>query len=202
MGGGDSMDRPDRVYSVLLVSSSPKFNTSFEPFITGVLYEPPRIANCISAAKRLLAERTFDLILINSPLTDDPGMRFAIDAAAKSAAAVMVFVKSESYSDLLPGMSAQGVYLLPKQTSSQMIRQAMDWLTTTRERIKRFEKKETTLSEKMAEIRFINRAKWVLITQRGMTEEDAHHYIEKQAMNKCVTKKVIAEEILNASENA
>lgn len=48
----------------------------------------------------------------------------------------------------------------------------------------------------MAEIRLVNRAKWLLIQQHGMTEAEAHHFIEKQAMDRCVKRKVIAEEII------
>ena len=51
--------------------------------------------------------------------------------------------------------------------------------------------------EKMQEIRIVNRAKWLLITELKMTETDAHRYIEKQAMDRCVSKKEIAEEIIN-----
>ena len=50
--------------------------------------------------------------------------------------------------------------------------------------------------EKMQEIRIVNRAKWFLITELKMTETDAHRYIEKQAMDRCVSKKEIAEEII------
>ena len=53
-----------------------------------------------------------------------------------------------------------------------------------------------TLEDKMGEIRLVNRAKWALINSCHMTEEDAHRYIQKQAMDRCVAKKVIAEEIL------
>ena len=34
-----------------------------------------------------------------------------------------------------------------------------------------------------------NRAKWLLIENLKMTESDAHHYIEKQAMDRCCSKK-------------
>ena len=45
----------------------------------------------------------------------------------------------------------------------------------------------------MAEIRLVNRAKWVLIEQLRMTEQEAHRYIEKQAMDRCVTRRAVAE---------
>ena len=48
----------------------------------------------------------------------------------------------------------------------------------------------------MNEIRLVNRAKWLLISEVKMTEPDAHRYIEKQAMDLCVSKREIAEQII------
>lgn len=49
----------------------------------------------------------------------------------------------------------------------------------------------------MEDIRVVNKAKWFLIEQLKMTEQEEHRYIEKQAMDRCVTKRVIAENILS-----
>ena len=67
----------------------------------------------------------------------------------------------------------------------------------TRERLRGLEKKNATIEEKMEEIRLVNRAKWLLIGELNMTEQEAHRYIEKQAMDRCVTKRAIAEQILS-----
>ena len=48
----------------------------------------------------------------------------------------------------------------------------------------------------MAEIRLVNKAKWILISELKMSEPDAHRYIEKQAMDRHITKQTIAEEII------
>ena len=37
-----------------------------------------------------------------------------------------------------------------------------------------------------------NRAKWLLIEQLKMTEAEAHRHIEKQAMDRCTTRREIA----------
>ena len=58
------------------------------------------------------------------------------------------------------------------------------------------EKKNASVEEKIEEIRIVNRAKCLLIEQLKMTESDAHRYIEKQAMDRCVTRRVIAENII------
>jgi response regulator NasT len=48
----------------------------------------------------------------------------------------------------------------------------------------------------MEEIRIVNRAKWLLISELKMTEPQAHRYIEKQAMDRCVPRRTVAEEII------
>ena len=48
----------------------------------------------------------------------------------------------------------------------------------------------------MEEIRIVNRAKWLLISELKMSEEDAHRYIEKQAMDRCITRRAMAESII------
>ena len=58
------------------------------------------------------------------------------------------------------------------------------------------EKKSVSLQDKMDEIKLVNRAKWILITHLDMTENVAHRYIEKQAMDRCVTRRSVAEDIL------
>ena len=77
-----------------------------------------------------------------------------------------------------------------------MMLQCMELLCATRERLRRMEQKSASIEDKMAEIRLVNRAKWALIEKRGLTEQEAHRFIEKAAMDRCVPKRVIAEEIL------
>ena len=49
----------------------------------------------------------------------------------------------------------------------------------------------------MVEIRIVNRAKLLLISEEKMNEDSAHRYIEKQAMDHCRSKKEIAESIIS-----
>ena len=90
-----------------------------------------------------------------------------------------------------------GVFLMQKPFSRSAIEMASDWLISARERTRRAEKKELSIEEKMAEIRLVNRAKWLLISELKMTEGDAHRHIEKQAMDRCVPRRAVAEEIIN-----
>lgn len=73
---------------------------------------------------------------------------------------------------------------------------AFHWLESARERLRQLEKKSISIEEKMAEIRLVNKAKWLLISELHMSEPDAHRYIEKQAMDRCVGRRCISEEII------
>lgn len=55
----------------------------------------------------------------------------------------------------------------------------------------------------MEELRLINKAKWLLIRNRGCSEEEAHRSILSRAMEQRRSKKEIAQEIIRSfSESA
>ena len=190
------MDLTEHAYSVLIVSAAEKFNTSAKELFPDCRYTKVNVEKSVSAAKRAIVEREYDMIAVNSPLPDEDGVRFAIDMCAEKNTVVLLLVRDEFYSSVFDKVSPYGVYTLPKPTSRQVLSQALDWMASTRERLRRFEKKTLLLEDKMQEIRVINRAKWILIEQLKMPEADAHRYIEKQAMDRCISKKSVAEEII------
>ena len=53
----------------------------------------------------------------------------------------------------------------------------------------------------MDEWKIVNRAKWLLIGKLGMSEADAHRYIEKLAMDTRQTRREIADGIIKTYEN-
>ena len=190
------MDFKERVYSVLVVSASQKFDTSLKELLPESAYSPVRYESSISSAKRALVEREYDFIIVNSPLPDDDGIRFSIDTCGDKKTVVMLLVRNELYHSIFDKVFSYGVYIISKPTSKQTVSGSLDWMATTRERLRSLEQKTLSLEDKMQEIRIVNRAKWLLISELKMTESDAHRYIEKQAMDRCVSKKEIAEAII------
>ena len=190
------MSLKERIYSILLVSASDKLNEGLAELFPPSRFDPVQTVGNLSAAKRALAERDFDLILVNSPLPDGDGIRFAIDSDGKMNSVVLLLVRAELYPAVLERTSGFGVFLLPKPFSKASVTLALDWMTSARERIRQTEKKVLSVEEKMDEIRLVNRAKWLLIRELKMTEPDAHRYIEKQAMDRCISKRTVAEEII------
>lgn len=191
------MEFTERRYSVLLVSSSPKFNESMLALLPESRFYPVAAVSDVSSARRRLLESKYDIVIINAPLPDDFGTRLALNICDNSGTAVLLFVKAEHYPDINGRVSPFGVLALPKPTTSRAVSQSLQLLCGTRERLRRMEQKTASIEEKMEEIRIINRAKLLLMEQLKMTEKEAHRFIEKQAMDRCVTRITIAQSILS-----
>ena len=190
------MSLKEQVYSVLIVSASEKFNQALPEIFSVPVFSPVQFVSNVSAAKRAIAERDFDMVIVNSPLPDDSGLRFAIDTVSSYQTVVLFLARTEQYTQSFDQLAEHGVFLIQKPTSITAFELASGWLISARERIRKTEKKTLSIEEKMNEIRLVNRAKWLLISELKMTEPDAHRYIEKEAMDRCVPKRQIAEEII------
>ncbi len=177
-------------YSVLAVSAAPKFNSALSQMLLGL--GQPHFVSSVSAARQALAQRHYDFVIINSPLPDDTGLRLSIDVSGGADTVALLLVRGENYEEVSARAAPQGVFTLAKPTPAQTLTQALTWMAAARERLRKLEKKTATIEEKMEEIRLVNRAKWLLIDNLKMTEADAHRYIEKQAMDRCVSKREIA----------
>ena len=190
------MSLKERVYSVLIVSAAESFNDALSALLPNSKYSPTHFVSNISTAKRALAERAFDFVIINSPLPDDVGTRYAIDTANSEESVVLLMVRTELQEEIYDKVAEHGVFVLSKPTSKPTMMTALSWLSSAREKLRKTEKKTLSIEEKMEEIRIVNRAKWLLIGELKLDEPEAHRYIEKQAMDRCVSKRVVAEEII------
>ena len=190
------MDLESRAYSVLVVSASKSFNTSLFKLLPESSYYPVHTSSSIIAAQRAFAEREYDFVIINSPLPDGGGTRFAIDTCKSKNCAVLIITRSDLHEEIQDKVFRHGVFTLAKPTSKPIVITALGWMASTRERLRSFEKKTLSIEAKMEEIRIVNRAKWILISELNMDEQDAHRYIEKQAMDRCISKRDVAKDII------
>ena len=186
----------ERVYSVLIVSASEKFQNSLLSLLPEAVYSPIVTTASVGGAERARNQREFDFIFINSPLPDDTGLRFAMDCCGRGGTVAVLFAAADQYDQVCARVSGRGVYVLPKPTPRGSMVRALSWMVTTRERLRGLEKRIQPIEEKMEEIRLVNRAKWVLISELKMSEPDAHLYISRRAMDLCVSKREVAEEII------
>ena len=153
------MNGEERVYSVLVVSCAEKYNTALLDMLPGSKYGPVKVTSSVSEAKRAFAEYAYDFIIINSPLPDDPGTRFAADCCRSGGSVALLLLKSDVLEQTYFRAVSHGVFTLRKPTSKTTVLLALDWMTAARERLRVLEDKGRSVEERMEEIRTVNRAK-------------------------------------------
>ncbi len=190
------MSLEERIYSVLVVSAAVKLNTALLDLLPESRYQPVKIVTSVSAGRRAWNERSYDYVIINSPLPDDAGIRFAVNLENSKGTVVLLLASAEVYDGIRDKVAEHGVFTLSRPLSRPVLTVALNWMASARERLRRLEKKTLSIEEKMEEIRVVNRAKWLLISALQMEEPQAHRYIEKQAMDRSISKREVAEEII------
>ena len=189
------MSLKERTYSILIVSASDRITEALSEVFPLAVFSAVNTVSNVSAAKRAISERDFDIVVVNPPLPDD-SLRFAVDTVDTSGSVLLYLARAEQYANVYDLLAEHGVFVVQKPVPMSVLRTVSGWLISARERLRRSEKKTLSIEEKMNEIRLSNRAKLLLISELKMTEADAHRYIEKQAMDRCVSKRVISEEII------
>ncbi|MCR5160646.1 MAG: ANTAR domain-containing protein [Lachnospiraceae bacterium] len=188
----------DTARSVLIVSASEQFTAAVKKMVKGVIMLDSK--KSAAAARRTILERYYDLVIINAPLPDEPGENLAIDVTRECKASVLLVTSGEVYEDVLEHVTDFGILVISKPLTFRRLDQAIRFLSAVQNTIRGLEKEIQSAHEKMEELRIISKAKLVLIEQMHMTEDEAHRYIGKQAMDNGISRRRAAERILDYYE--
>lgn len=187
--------------SVLIVSHTEKSIAFFNDLLTHDSFRDIIPVQSCDEAKRLLLERDFDLCVINSPLADEFGTEFALQTASKGICQVIFLVKNELYDEICSKLEDEGVFVLAKPVNRQLLWNALKMAGAAHGRLSRLARENRILVQKLEDLRFIDRAKCMLIEHYKLTESEAHRYIEKQAMDKRITRRQVADMVIRSVEN-
>ena len=183
----------DKTYSVLLVSASESFNRSFFPLLPVSRYYPVTQVSDLRAARESTLS---DLVIVNAPLPGGDSLSYCSSVADSSDSAVLLLVPQGQLDRTEDRMLPAGVMTLGKPLSSIMLSQSLRGLCAMHERLRSRQQALHTVENAVEEIKLINRAKWLLISCLNMTEDEAHRYIGKLAMQQQRPKRDIAEGII------
>lgn len=147
-------------------------------------------------ARQTLHERTFDLVMINAPLRDETGEQLALSIITKTTSEVLLMVKEECYEEISQRMEKVGILTIPKPIHHTLLWNALKLSIATHQRFLIMHEQQQHLLQTIEDIRVIDRAKCILIANFSMPEHDAHRYIEKQAMDMRMTRREVADKIV------
>ena len=110
---------------------------------------------------------------------------------------IVLLVRSEVQAQIAYRCRNYQIYVLSLPLRRQVLTEMLRMLLHMRGRLMEKEEELQRMRRKMNEMGVVTRAKCLLIQMRQMTEEEAHYYLEKKAMDEGSTKREIALGIIN-----
>ena len=147
-------------------------------------------------AKRAILDYDFDICIINGPIGGASGEELSIDIAEKNICQVILFIKAERLEEISEQVEDYGVITVGKPINKQLFWQALKLARVAQRRITMAHKENEKLEKKLEDMKIISRAKIMLMIENNISEEEAHKLIEKQAMDRRMTRIEIAREII------
>ena len=155
---------------LLLISGSEKSAESLSALLKEV-----RIASVLTVksggeARRILLDNDFDIILINTPLTDEFGNELAAALTETTASSVIMLVRHDIADGVAQKMERFGVLVIEKPVGKIILHQTIRLAAAARNRLLGIKQDNIRLQQKIEEIRLVDRAKCVLIQYLNMTD--------------------------------
>lgn len=182
-------------YRVLVAGGNEKLCELLSEILPRNEYEFLVPAKTAGEVRRLTMDRNVDLVILNAPLKDEFGVQLAQDLAENNLG-VLLLTGSDVSEQVSYRVEQSGVITLAKPTTKQSLYITLRALTALRSKLLQMEQKTKALQQKVADIHTVNHAKWLLIQHDHMTENDAHRFIEKQAMDMRLSRREVAESII------
>lgn len=141
-------------------------------------------------------DRVYEIVVINSPIDDSDGVDIAVKICRETVCGVMMLVKSEQTSYIGKKVMDYGVVVVPKPINKMLFKQSLGVVRAAQKRYAGLTQENERLRSTIEESKTVSRAKLLLMQNLSLSEERAHKYIEKQAMDMRIPKIEVARQIL------
>lgn len=185
----------------LLISGSDKGLDGVTNFLKTCGCGAITVTSSGSEARRMTSHDDFGLILINTPLQDESGYQLALKLSETTCAGIILICKADIAGEMASRTMDYGVCVVPRPLNKTMFSQAIRTGMAFNHRLSVMQKENNKLRAKLEELRYVSRAKFLLISQAQMSEEEAHRHIEKNAMDTRRTRKEVSLEIIAKYEH-
>jgi len=182
--------------SALIVSCTGKSAAVYSEVLSAASVKQITVLKSAREARRLVLDQDFDLVVINSPLEDESSESLSRHIASQTWSQVILVVEKENFETVSAICENDGVLAIPKPVNKDYFKSIFSLAKSFSNRIKRVQTENIKLKQKIEDIRVIDRAKLLLISYLNLSEQEAHRFIEKQAMDLRASKRAIAEGIL------
>lgn len=149
---------------------------------------------------RTLDPDQFSVFFVSLPLADESGIKLLDELAGKAEVPICAVVRSDIPEHAYNRLLKDNAYILKRPVSRSNLLLAAELLSSFYGKSAGMRARISELERKNDEIRLMSRAKLVLIETRGMSENDAHRYILRTAMNSQSSIDEVCREIISENE--
>ena len=153
-------------------------------------------ADGLDEAERKLAQLDPALVVWQCDAPGLPALRQCVRLAEISEAVFLLLVRPGTYEAVWQFVQAAGICVMSWPAPQEVFRQTLRNLLLLKKSLRAMQEKTDQLQSQLQDMKRIQKAKSLLMNQLGMSEADAHRWIEKAAMDRCVKKREIAETII------
>lgn len=141
-------------------------------------------------------DAVYDIVVINSPIEDSDGVDVAIKISKETVCGVILIAAVDKASLYGKKSSEYGVVIVSKPINKMLFTQLLGVVRAAQKRYAGLSQENERLRSSLEETKLINRAKILLMQHLSLSEERAHRYIEKQAMDMRISKLEVARRVL------
>ena len=183
---------------ILVVSSNKNAAEALVNFLRDSFRCTPKLVESAYQAKNVFdADSTLELAVINSPLMDESGFELAEYIIENTTANCIFMIKEEQTEKIAGRAEKAGIIIVGKPFSRTLLYQLVKTIDIAVNRSLKLYDENRRLEQKIEEIQAIDKAKFMLMQYKGMTEDEAHAYLEQYAMNKRKKKSIAALAIID-----
>ena len=179
-------------HSVLVVTKDSKLSQSIGVMLIPPLFET-EVLNDFNEARRRVTERSYNIILVD--YAEGEGADFATDAS-EGLSTILLLTPPALFEEVSYRVEGSGIIAITNPFDQFYFYNMIKAAIAVQYKVQVLSSQTTKLKVKMEEIKQVNRAKMLLMQNMSMTEQEAHRYIEKEAMDSGLKKTALAEKII------
>ena len=189
------MKLTDRIGAILVIAAKPRIQSSVRSALTAK-YGRVLTAETVQEARRAVEREKIALMVIFSPLKDEEEIPRLFDMAERRGIAAGYIVGREIYGEAAYRLEGRNVFVVAYPLQMDQVLQIVSFLYQVQKRFWLVLSEQERLQRQVQDVQIVCRVKCLLVEKREMTEEEAHHFIEQEAMNTGLSKREAALKIL------
>lgn len=180
------------IINILVISDSEKLSFFIKPLLAAPIFFVT-YSSSLNEGLQFMASTNYKIVIIDY---DVCGNLEKLLSLSSTPSVILVLTPADIFMDLSYKVAQYGILTLIKDWNGVAFYSMINTCIAVFSKMQNLFNRTIKLKDSIEEIRILQRAKCLLIEHKKISEEAAHRYIEKTAMDRGEKKRVVAERII------